>query len=172
MGIFDFLKGKKEEVKEVSKIKVVSPLQGKVISIKEVPDETFASKMLGDGVGIDPSGLSKANLVAPVDGTLVQLFETGHAFTVETKDGVNILVHCGLNTVELKGEGFEKIAEEGAKVKAGDVIVKVDFDLIKDRVPSIITPVVVLDSDDYKNIEVFLDQNVEAGKEVVMEIEK
>lgn len=169
MGIFDFFK-KKEEKKEVEKIVVKAAITGKAINISEVPDPTFAEKLLGDGIGIVP--VSSGEIVAPVSGTIVQLFETLHAFTIETESGVNVLVHFGLNTVELKGEGFIKLLNEGDKVKAGDAIVKYDLDFIKENAPSVITPMVILDSEEYKSIKVSVDKDVVAGQDIVIEIEK
>lgn len=168
MGFFANLFSKKEEEK-VTKNVVLAPIAGRVIPISEVPDETFASKMLGDGVGIEP--LASGTMVAPADGVISQLFETGHAFTVETKEGVNILVHFGLNTVELKGKGFEIIAKEGDSVKAGDPVIKYDLEFLAANSPSVITPVVILDSDEYKSIKTFENQQVEEAKQTIIEVE-
>ncbi len=170
MGFFDKLFGKKEEVKENKKIIIKAPITGKVVDIKEVPDETFAQKLLGDGVGIIPE--KSGNIVSPVKGTLIQLFETLHAFTVETEDGVNVLVHFGLNTVELKGHGFTKIANEGDKVEVGDVIIKYDLDYLKENAPSVVTPVIILDSEEYTKIDVIIDKNVAEGNDTVIELTK
>ncbi len=168
MGFFSKLFSKKEEPKVLKSI-IKAPINGRVLPISEVPDETFATKMLGDGIGIEP--VESGTIVAPVDGVIGQLFETGHAFTVETKEGVNILVHFGLNTVELKGQGFEIIAKEGDNVKAGDPIIKYDLEFLKANSPSVITPVVVLDSEEYKSIKTFENQTVHAGNETIIEIE-
>ncbi|WP_068449104.1 PTS sugar transporter subunit IIA [Caviibacter abscessus] len=168
MGFFaNLFSKKKEEV--VTKNVVVSPIAGKVIPISEVPDETFASKMLGDGVGIEP--FASGVMVAPADGVISQLFETGHAFTIETKQRVNILVHFGLNTVELKGKGFEIIAKEGDTVKAGDPIIKYDLEFLKANSPSVITPVVILDSDEYTAIKTFENQEVKEADQTIIEVE-
>ncbi|WP_067140390.1 PTS sugar transporter subunit IIA [Oceanivirga salmonicida] len=170
MGFFDKLFGKKEEKKEIKKTIIKAAITGKVVDIKEVPDETFAKKLLGDGIAIIPE--KSGNIVSPVKGTITQLFETLHAFTVETEDGVNILVHFGLNTVELKGNGFTKVASEGDKVEAGDVVIKYDLEYLKENVPSVITPIIVLDSEDYLNIETFIGKDVIEGRDTVLEITK
>src|SRR5229473_4675214 len=100
----------------MAEIFVLAPLDGTVVDLENVPDEVFAQKMAGDGVAIDPSGQVA---VAPISGDLVKLFPGGHAFGISTSGGVELIVHIGLDTVELKGEGFENIASEGQKVKAG-----------------------------------------------------
>src|SRR5436305_13122051 len=100
----------------MAEIHVLAPLDGTVVGLEDVPDEVFAQKMAGDGVAIDPSG---SVAVAPISGDLVKLFPGGHAFGISTSEGVELIVHIGLDTIELKGEGFENIATEGQQVKAG-----------------------------------------------------
>src|SRR5436309_15251227 len=107
----------------MAKIDVLAPLDGTVVDLESVPVEVFAQKMVGDGVAIDPSGQVA---VAPVSGDLVKLFPGGHAFGLSMNDGVELIVHIGLDTIELKGEGFENIATEGQVVKAGTPIVRFD----------------------------------------------
>lgn len=168
MGFFDFLKKSKETSVD---LEILAPITGRALPIEEVPDPTFAGKLLGDGMGIEPN--AKGEVVSPVEGKLIQLFKTGHAFTVESKEGVNVLVHFGLDTVELNGEGFEKLATEGDEVKAGQPIIRYDYDLIKGKVPSVITPVVILDADELKSLEVVTKTGeVEAGKTVVLKVIK
>src|SRR5690349_23103175 len=103
----------------MAKISVLAPLDGTVVELEKVPDEVFAMKMAGDGVAIDPSGQVA---LAPVSGQLVKLFRGGHAFGIAGEGGVELIVHLGLDTVELEGEGFEKIAVEGQVVQSGDPI--------------------------------------------------
>src|SRR5205085_5902329 len=98
----------------MAKIEVLAPLDGTVVDLESVPDEVFAQKMAGDGVAIAPSGRVA---VAPVTGDLVKLFPGGHAFGLSTGDGVELIVHIGPDTVELKGEGLENIATEGPDVQ-------------------------------------------------------
>src|SRR5438067_11950083 len=107
----------------MAKIHVLAPLDGTVVELEAVPDEVFAQKMAGDGVAIDPSGQVA---VAPVTGDLVKLFPGGHAFGISTGDGVELIVHIGLDTIELQGEGFENIATEGQEVQATTPIVTFD----------------------------------------------
>ena len=123
----------------MAEIRVLAPLDGTVVALEDVPDQVFAQKMVGDGVAIDPSG---SLAVAPVAGDLVKLFPGGHAFGIATKEGVELIVHIGLDTVELNGEGFENIAREGQKVKAGTPIVRFDRAAIERTGKVILSPVV------------------------------
>lgn len=120
-------------------IHVLTPLDGTVVDLASVPDEVFAQKMAGDGVAIDPSGQVA---VAPVAGQLVKLFKGGHAFGIAVADGVELIVHLGLDTIELEGEGFEKIAVEGQFVQAGDPIVRFNRAMIEAAGKVILSPVV------------------------------
>lgn len=148
-------------------VKVYAPLSGKVVALENVPDVTFAQKMLGEGLAIEPS--TDGEILAPISGTLVQMFKTGHAFTVESKEGVNILIHFGMNTVDLNGQGFEILVEEGSEVTKGQPIVKYDYNFLKANAASIITPVIVLDSEEYK-IEFNNIEDTVAGETVLYEI--
>ena len=123
----------------MAEISILAPLDGMVVDLESVPDEVFAQKMAGDGVAIDPSGQVA---VAPVAGDLVKLFPGGHAFGIVTSDGVELIVHIGLDTVELKGQGFENIATEGQKVQVGTPIVRFDRTAIERLGKVMISPVV------------------------------
>ncbi|MDQ2887657.1 MAG: PTS glucose transporter subunit IIA [Chloroflexota bacterium] len=123
----------------MTEIQILAPLDGTVIELEKVPDEVFAQKMAGDGVAIDPSG---AVAVAPVTGSLTKLFPGGHAFGMTMDNDVELIVHIGLDTVELKGQGFENIATEGQMVKAGDPIVRYDLATLKRLGKVVLSPVV------------------------------
>lgn len=123
----------------MAKIEVLAPLDGVVVPLEDVPDEVFAQKMAGDGVAIDPSG---GVAVAPVTGNLVKLFPGGHAFGISMSGDVELIVHIGLDTVELKGQGFENIATEGQKVRAGTPIVRFDRATIERSGKVMLSPVV------------------------------
>src|SRR5437868_12033194 len=123
----------------MAEIDVLAPLDGTVVDLETVPDEVFAQKMVGDGVAIAPSGHVA---VAPVSGTLVKLFPGGHAFGIATSDGFELIVHLGLDTIELKGQGFENIATEGQMVQAGMPIVRFDRTVIEGMGKVMLSPVV------------------------------
>lgn len=108
--------------------KVVACVSGKCIMLEEVNDQVFSTKMLGDGFAIIPS---TSEFVSPVTGTIETVFPTKHAFGIKTKDGVEILVHIGLDTVNLKGEGFTSLIKAGDKVKAGQTVMKLDLSFFK-----------------------------------------
>jgi glucose-specific phosphotransferase system IIA component len=115
--------------------------------LSEVHDEVFATGVAGQGVAIVPSGSGEA--VAPVSGRLVKLFEGGHAFGIETANGIEMIVHVGLDTIEMAGGSFEKLATEGEDVEAGQPIVRFDLEAIEDAGYDPITPVVVTNPDDH-----------------------
>ncbi|GAC1346503.1 MAG: hypothetical protein NVS4B9_13720 [Ktedonobacteraceae bacterium] len=123
----------------MAQLQVLAPLDGMIIDLEKVPDEVFAQKMAGDGVAIDPSG---SVAVAPVSGQLVKLFPGGHAFGIAADGGAELIVHLGLDTIELKGEGFERLATEGQVVQAGTPIVRFDRAVIERRGKVMISPVV------------------------------
>ena len=120
---------------------VASPLTGRVVPLDEVNDEVFSERVMGDGVAVLPEGPA---VVAPVAGKLEKLFEGGHGFAIETHNKVQVLVHVGLDTVHLKGEGFEVHAVEGDEVDVGDLIVTVDLPRMTDKNVDMVSPVVVI----------------------------
>lgn len=122
-----------------STIEVVAPLRGEVQPIANVPDPAFSQKMMGDGFAVVPAD---GNVVAPVAGEVVTLFPTRHAVGIRTPEGLEVLVHVGIDTVKLNGEGFTALVREGSRVEAGQPIMKVELDAIRGRVPSLATPVV------------------------------
>ncbi|WP_099190707.1 PTS sugar transporter subunit IIA [Tepidibacter mesophilus] len=149
--MFNFLKKNKNQ------ISIKSSFEGEVVDITKVSDKMFSSKMIGDGVAVIPSS---AKAVAPCDGEITQIFPTNHAFGITSKEGLEILVHIGIDTVELKGEGFKRILEAGTSVKKGDVIIEVDLEYIKSRGKDTITPIIVTNMDKVESIDKNL-QNIE-----------
>lgn len=145
--------------------KLVAPIDGKVIDLSEVPDQVFAEKMAGDGIAIDTTG---STIVAPADGRISMIFKTNHAFGITLSNGAEILVHIGLDTVALDGEGFERIAQEGQDVKAGDTIIKIDREFIASKGYSLVTPVLITNPDIFKDIVGSIGINVKAGNDEVL----
>lgn len=131
-------------------IMIDTPLSGTSVSLENIQDEAFASGDLGPGVGIIPD---QNEVVAPSDGTVITIFPTGHAIGFETKDGVEILIHIGINTVSLEGKYFEKCVNEGDEVSKGDILVKFDRESIIKSGYDIMTPVIITNADQFKNIE-------------------
>lgn len=123
-----------------------SPVSGEIVNLEEISDHVFSSKMLGEGVGIIPDeGIIKS----PVDGKVVSLFKTKHAIGIENEDGMEILIHIGIDTVKLEGKYFEAFVNQGDQVKKGDILVKFDKDTISSLGYDVVTPVVITNSDDY-----------------------
>nr|WP_324255053.1 glucose-specific PTS transporter subunit IIBC [Bacillus sp. REN16] len=146
---------------------LVSPLTGKIIPLSEVPDSVFSNMMLGDGIAIEPTD---GTIVAPVNGEIITIFPTKHAVAIKSDAGAEILIHIGIDTVELKGEGFETLVSPGDKVTQGQPIVNVDFESIKVKVPSIITPVVITNLSPENHLDRNINENAIAGETVILEI--
>lgn len=146
MGFFGKLFGNSEKNNDIT---LFSPVTGKIVEASEIPDPTFADNILGPCIGIKPT---KGVVVAPCDGKVEQIFKTGHAATIVSKDGVEILVHVGINTVDLKGEGFEALVEEGAEVTLGTPLIKFDIDLIESKGFNTVVPLVICNPTDFGNI--------------------
>ncbi|MGF7058919.1 PTS sugar transporter subunit IIA [Brassicibacter mesophilus] len=154
--------------KKNSVIDIISPLTGEAIDISQVSDQVFSQKMLGDGIAIDPTD---GNVVSPCNGKVIQVFPTNHAIGIETKEGIEILIHLGLDTVELKGKGFKRLVNEGDKVKTGDKLIEMDMAYLKDNAKSLITPVVITNGDKVESMEKLLG-NVVHGESLVMKINR
>lgn len=145
--------------------RLIAPIDGKVIPLSEVEDQVFAQKMAGDGVAIDSTG---DIIKAPADGKLSLVFRTNHAFGMRLENGIEILVHIGLDTVKLDGEGFQRLTQEGQDVKAGDPIIKIDRKLVESRGYSLVTPVLITNMDKVKEINYKTGSNAVSGKDVVV----
>lgn len=126
-----------------------SPLSGKVLPLSDVPDKVFSSGAMGKGLAIDPE---KGELIAPADGEITTIFPTGHAVGLTTKDGIEILMHIGMDTVELEGQGFETFVKQGDQVKAGDLLVQFDIEAIKAAGYSVITPIVITNTEHFADV--------------------
>ena len=164
--MFGFLKKKKSNDNLQNNLKLVSAVSGKAIPLSEVPDPVFAQKMAGDGIAIDTTG---DTIVAPADGELTLVFNTKHAFALTLDNGIEILVHIGIETVSLNGEGFEQLAEQGTRVKAGTPIIKIDREFIKSKGLSLITPILITNPDATKSITPIENVGTVAGETVVVE---
>lgn len=176
--MFNFLKNlfksnsdstsKKEETVTINPNTLVAPLSGKAIPLSEVPDPVFSQKLAGDGMAIMLEG---DTVVAPADGEVTLIFKTKHAFAMTLDNGLELLVHIGLETVSLEGEGFEQLVEQGARVKAGTPLIKVDRDFILSKGLSLATPVLITNVDAAKSITPVESGDVVAGKSVVINFE-
>jgi len=155
--MFGFLKRKVRVVK--------SPVDGQIVALESVDDEVFSQKMAGDGVAIIPV----SNIfTAPIDGVVSKIFSTNHAFSIKSSKDLEVMVHIGLDTVALEGKGFERLVNEGAAVKAGDEIIRVDLQYIREHAKDIVTPIIISDDSDVKDIE--KKYNIVKSQDVIMEV--
>lgn len=143
--------------------KLFAPITGKTIPVTEVEDEVFSSGALGDGIAIIPEA---GEVYAPCDGEISTFFPTGHAIGITAPDGAEILIHVGMNTVELKGEGFEPMAKEGDTVRKGQLLLKFDMDMIAAKGYKLETPMIVTNMDVVRKLTPAPFGSVTAGDEV------
>ncbi|MGA9605680.1 MAG: N-acetylglucosamine-specific PTS transporter subunit IIBC [Rouxiella badensis] len=146
---------------------LVSPITGEVVALAQVPDEAFASGAVGEGLAIRPT---QKTVVAPANGVVVKIFNTNHAFCLETESGAEVVVHIGLDTVALNGQGFTRLVEEGATVKAGQPVLELDLDYLNGNARSMISPVVVSNMEDYSGLTLLAGESVVAGDSKLFEI--
>jgi multiphosphoryl transfer protein len=149
-----------------TEVRLFAPLSGYLMAIEQVPDPVFAQKMVGDGIAIDPTSQS---LMAPCDGEVIQLHPSHHAVTLKTPQGLEILMHIGLDTVELRGKGFTAYVKLGDRVKTGDRLIEFDADYIALHAKSLLTEVVITNGDRVANIN-FHSGSVEVGKDIILEV--
>lgn len=136
-------------------LELVAPVTGKIVPLEEVPDPVFSQKMMGEGVAILPS---EGNIYSPVNGTVMLVAATKHAVGIRAQDGTEILIHVGLETVALNGEGFTAAVKEGDKVSVGQLLLEVDWEYISKHAKSTVTPIVITNSDDGKKSFNFTDE--------------
>lgn len=159
--MFKSLKKKKE-------MKVVSPTDGVAVELSKVPDEAFSEKMLGDGYAVAPI---RGDIYSPVTGMVTDITDTKHAFCITSDDGAEILLHIGINTVNLKGEGFTVFVKEGSKVTQGERIAEIDLDLLKKHEMCIETPVLICNQEKFAICET-ADGELKGGKDTLFTYKK
>ena len=157
MGLFDFMKGKKG-------VALAAPVSGECIPISQVPDPTFAEEILGKGIAIRPS---QGKFYSPVDGVVSTVLPTGHAVGVTSPEGTEVLIHVGLDTVQLKGQFFKTLVEAEQKVKKGDLLLEADLEEISRAGYNTVTPMIVCNSDDYAEVKCRTEGTVSPGEEVI-----
>ncbi len=133
------------------KISITAPVPGKVVSLESIPDETFATGILGHGIAVEPS---EGKVYAPFDGTCESVFDTHHALNLLSEDGVELLIHVGLETVSLKGEPFKAHVKDGDKIKKGQLLLEFDMEMIRAKGCKTVTPVIVTNEDDLAGVSV------------------
>ena len=163
--MFGFLKKKKENGPAVNKNPVAAVADGKAIRMEEVNDPVFSGKMMGDGVAIVPEGTT---VVAPCAGTVTMIADTGHAFGMECDNGLELLVHIGIDTVSLGGKGFKVLGKADSHVEAGTPMITFDPAVMIEAGLDMTIPIVILD-DGGKEIRMSYPETAKAGQSVVME---
>ncbi|MGV8956222.1 maltose/glucose-specific PTS transporter subunit IIBC [Lactococcus lactis] len=160
-GLDALMEGQTDEIENAL---IFSPLEGSSIPLAEVPDAVFSTGMLGQGIGIIPTG---NEVTAPVDGEVISLFPTKHAIGLKSDEGIEVLIHLGLDTVKLNGRPFTSKVEVGDKVKVGDLLTIVDWELVKQENLSTVTPVIITNSSDYINIRRVDNKKIKTGSEII-----
>lgn len=137
------------------RVAMTQPIPGNIIPLSEVKDSVFSTGMLGEGYAIEPT---EGKLCAPFEGSVIMLFETEHAIGLRNDDGVEVLIHIGLDTVELHGEGFETFVQEGDRIAVGDVLVKFDKEFIQSKGYDLTTPVIVTNATEFRTLDFTIDE--------------
>lgn len=147
-----------------NKIEIGSPLAGKLIPLTQVPDATFAQGLIGPGVAVEPT---QNFITAPFDGKVVNLFHTNHAIGLESDKGVELLIHIGIDTVKMKGNGFKAFVKQGDLVKKGQKLIEFDLELIKKEAKSVITPVIVTNGAQFADLKLSNETECSATKTLI-----
>jgi sugar PTS system EIIA component len=139
-----------------SKLKIIAPVHGVLVPLKDVPDPVFSQKMMGEGIAVIPS---EGNIHAPVNGTIILIAATKHAVGIRAEDGTEILIHVGLETVALNGKGFSVAVKEGEKISVGQLLLEVDWEYLKVQAKSIVTPIVITNSQETKKHYILTEES-------------
>lgn len=159
---FNLFKNKKK----TRNMEIFAPVNGKIVALEDVPDPVFSQKMMGEGIAITPSD---GHFVSPVNGKVIQVPDTKHAVGVLADDGSEILIHIGLETVALKGEGFDAKVKVDDEVTVGQSLIEADLNYIQEHADNIVTPIIITNSQNNgKNYQMKDEEDVIAGQTVIM----
>lgn len=147
-----------------SGIEIAAPVAGKVTRLEDVPDPTFAQGILGPGIAIEPT---EGRIVAPADGTVDVMFETGHAVSLTTAGGAELLIHIGIDTVQLEGKHYKACCKAGDQVKKGDTLIEFDPEAIKAEGYKIVTPILICNPETFKDVKTVAGETVSAGDALI-----
>ncbi|TLS34838.1 PTS sugar transporter subunit IIA [Geobacillus thermoleovorans] len=146
---------------------ITAPLDGTIMRLEDVPDPVFAQNMMGDGIAIDSAD---GDVVAPVDGEIIQLFPTKHAIGLRSEAGVELLIHVGIDTVSMNGEGFTAYVRAGDRVKRGDRLLSVDLPLVREKAKSAVTPIIITNGDALESLEREAEASAKKGETVLFHV--
>jgi len=153
-------------IDEAQTLQIIAPISGQTQELKDVPDPVFAEKLTGDGLAI----LAESDeVLAPCDGEITLFFETKHAFAITTDNGIQVLVHVGLDSILLNGEGLTALHKAGDRVTAGTPIIKMDLPLLKAKKINMISPVLIVNCEAVKSLHPLIGEKVTAGSDTVIE---
>ena len=158
-------KNKTSEKSTASATELFSHLSGEVVKLEDVEDEAFSSKVLGEGVAVEPA---EGKLYAPCDGKVEMIFATKHAINIVSSEGSEILLHIGIDTVKLNGEFFEAHVSDGQEIKKGDLLISFDIDGIRNAGYKTTTPMIICNSDDYTSVNTIASGNINAGERIIV----
>lgn len=145
--------------------KLIAPVDGQTIDLSNVGDQVFSNKLAGDGIAIVPTG----NIIlSPADGKINLILKTNHAFSMVLNNGIEVLIHIGVDTMRLGGEGFERIAQEGDTVKCGQPVLKINNEFVEDKGFSLTTMVLITDSHRVCDVKFNLNRNVKSGESMIL----
>ena len=164
MGFFDMFKKKEEPVVPAGPIMVAADAKGTVVKMEDIPDEVFAQGILGQCCGIDPA---VGEVYAHIDGEITQAPDTLHALGIQGAGGVEVLIHVGVDTVEMKGDGFAAKVKLGDKIKKGQLLLTMDLDKIKAAGHPAVVITVVTNTDDFASVDLVAEGNVEPGADML-----
>ncbi|MDE4542660.1 MULTISPECIES: PTS glucose transporter subunit IIA [unclassified Thermoanaerobacterium] len=151
--------------KSCRRLLIKAPVDGEIVDIVEVPDEVFAQKLVGDGVAVNP----KSDIfVSPVEGVITTVFPTKHAIGIKTIEGIEIMIHVGVDTVKLNGEGFTTFINEGDKVKVGDKLLQINKLILESKAKSLISPIIIINTERIKEMNKIIG-SVTAGETDIIE---
>lgn len=167
MFLFKKIKHWFQKNSTIHNLTIYAPISGHLTPIERTPDAIFATKIIGDGIAIEPT---QHHLVAPFDGVLYKIYPQNHAFSIRSQHGLELIVHFGIDTIDLNGKGFKRLAEEGTVVRAGTPIIECHFATITPQIKSIITPVVIINGQVVSKI-VKLKGTVQAGIDPILQIQ-
>ncbi|MGO0058557.1 PTS sugar transporter subunit IIA [Brevibacillus fluminis] len=146
---------------------LIAPLTGKAVPLESVPDPVFSQKIAGDGIAIEPT---QGKLVSPVNGKVGHIFHTAHALVLQSEEGLELLIHIGLDTVKLNGQGFTPHVKAGDEVKAGDVLIEFDLQALEQAGYKTVTPVLITNLDKVEQKQFMVGNSVTAGSDKIMEL--
>ncbi len=140
---------------------LLAPMKGRIVPLEEVPDQVFSQKMVGEGIALLPV---EGEVLAPLGGEVVALFPTGHALGIRSPQGLEVLIHVGVETVGLQGKGFTLHVAKGARVEPGEKLITVDLEYVQTHAPSLLTPVILTNMEKVQRWEILREGEVDSGE--------